>query len=83
MYKRQFTGTLDHCTREEAGEKVEKLGAKVAGSVSQRTDVVVTGNKPGSKLIRAQELRISIWTEEEFQHKLIKATKPRGHHEAD
>lgn len=78
-----FTGTLDHCTREEAGEKVEKLGAKVAGSVSQRTDVVVTGNKPGSKLIRAQELRISIWTEEEFQHKLIKATKPRGHHEAD
>lgn len=61
-----LTGTMVSMTREEAKEKLERLGAKVAGSVSAKTSYVVVGADAGSKLAKAQELGISILTEEAF-----------------
>ena len=61
-----FTGTLEAMTREEAGEKVKALGAKVSNSVSSKTDFVVAGDKAGSKLTKAEKLGIKILTEQEF-----------------
>ena len=58
-----LTGTLTSITRDEAKEKLEALGAKVAGSVSKKTGFVVAGSEAGSKLDRAQELGIEIWDE--------------------
>jgi DNA ligase (NAD+) len=66
-----FTGTLKHSTRAEAKAKAENLGAKVASSVSSKTDYVVVGVDPGSKAREAQQLRVKILTEEEWQN-LIK-----------
>lgn len=62
-----LTGTLHLLTREEATEKLEALGAKVTGSVSKKTDLVVAGEKAGSKLAKAQQLGIQVIdNEEEF-----------------
>ena len=61
-----FTGTLETMTRDEAGEKVKALGGKVSGSVSGKTDYVVAGEKAGSKLRKAEELGVTILTEQEF-----------------
>ncbi len=58
-----LTGSLSAMTRDEAGAKLEALGAKVAGSVSKKTDFVVTGEAAGSKLEKAQALGIDIWDE--------------------
>ncbi len=58
-----LTGTLTALTREEAKEKLEALGAKVAGSVSKKTSFVVAGAEAGSKLDKAQELGVEIWDE--------------------
>ena len=58
-----LTGTLSSMTREEAGARLEALGAKVAGSVSRKTAFVVAGAAAGSKLDRARELGIEIWDE--------------------
>ncbi len=55
-----ITGTLSDMSRDEAKECLEKLGAKVAGSVSQKTSYVVVGVDPGSKLDKAKELGIPI-----------------------
>lgn len=61
-----LTGTLVEFTRDEAKEKIETLGGKVAGSVSKKTDYVVAGEEAGSKLTKAQELGISILTESDL-----------------
>lgn len=60
------TGTLPTMGRKEAIELLEKHGAKVSGSVSKKTDFVLAGEAAGSKLSKAQELGITILTEEEF-----------------
>ncbi len=61
-----LTGALERFTREEAGEMVEKRGGKAASSVSKKTTYVVAGPGAGSKLRKAQELGITVLTEEEF-----------------
>src|SRR5579885_3294515 len=67
-----FTGTLESLTREEAKRIVEGLGGRVSSSVTKKTDYVVLGEDPGSKLDTAKSLGIKIIGEEEFK-KLIKA----------
>lgn len=61
-----LTGTLTTLTRDEATERLQKLGAKVASSVSKATSVVVAGESAGSKLAKAQELNVEIWSEKEL-----------------
>ena len=60
------TGALVHFTRESITERLEQLGAKVASSISKKTDYLIAGEKAGSKLNKAKELGIQILTEEEF-----------------
>ncbi len=62
-----LTGTLPGRTRDEAKAIVERLGGKVAGSVSGKTDLVVAGEEAGSKLARARELGIEVISPEDFE----------------
>jgi len=61
-----LTGTLTQVTRSEAKQQLEALGAKVTGSVSQKTDYVIAGEKAGSKLTKAQSLGVAVLTEQEW-----------------
>ncbi|HEY9180219.1 MAG TPA: helix-hairpin-helix domain-containing protein, partial [Candidatus Baltobacteraceae bacterium] len=62
-----LTGTLAHLTREEASELILQAGGKVTGSVSKKTDYVVAGSEAGSKLVKAEQLGISIIDEDELR----------------
>lgn len=61
-----LTGTLSQLTRDEAKDKLKKLGAKVTGSVSKKTDLVIAGESAGSKLTKAEELGIKVIDEQEM-----------------
>lgn len=61
-----LTGTLSQITREEATSIIENFGGKVSSSVSNKTNVVIVGENPGSKYDKAISLGIPIWQEEEF-----------------
>ena len=61
-----ITGTLQKMSRKEATELLETLGANVTGSVSKKTDLLIAGEKAGSKLDKAKKLDVTIWDEETF-----------------
>jgi len=61
-----FTGTLARMTRPQADALVQSLGGRTSGSVSSKTDYVVAGEAAGSKLEKAQRLKVSVLTEDEF-----------------
>jgi DNA ligase (NAD+) len=61
-----LTGGLSSMSRDEAGDKLEALGAKVAGSVSKKTSIVIAGEAAGSKLEKAKELGVEIWDESQL-----------------
>ena len=62
-----LTGSLQKYTRDEASEIIERLGGKTSGSVSKKTSYVLAGEEAGSKLTKAQELGVTIISEEEFE----------------
>ncbi len=67
-----LTGKLVQLTRNEAKEKLEALGANIAGSVSKKTDIVIAGVEAGSKLDKAESLGITVWDEEKLIEELNK-----------
>ena len=70
-----LTGTLSSLSRDEAKSRLEALGAKVAGSVSKKTDYVVAGTEAGSKLDKARELNVPIWEEQQLLDQLKECEK--------
>jgi len=65
-----LTGTLRGLSRQAAKEKLEALGAKVSANVTKNTDIVIVGENPGSKLERAMELGIPLWTNDDFEREI-------------
>ncbi len=70
-----LTGTLANYTRDAAKEILERLGAKVQGSVSAKTDIVLAGADAGSKLAKAEALGITVWDEAEFEKAINQSDK--------
>ena len=68
-----LTGTLSSMTRQEAKEHIQKLGGKVTGSVSSKTDYLVYGADPGSKMEKAQRIGVRVVAEDEFSQLIMKA----------
>ena len=73
-----LTGTLSKYSRDTAREILERMGAAVSGSVSLKTDIVLAGADAGSKLKRANELGITIWSEEDFERAMADAGVANG-----
>lgn len=71
-----LTGTLENYERQELTDLLETLGANVTGSVSKKTDLVIAGEKAGSKLDKAQELGIEVWDEARLIAELNAAGQP-------
>jgi len=71
-----LTGTLASLSRDEAKSQLEALGAKVAGSVSKKTDYVVAGAEAGSKLDKARALNVPVLEEWQFLQQLEEYKKP-------
>ncbi|MCF6767088.1 NAD-dependent DNA ligase LigA [Thiotrichales bacterium 19S11-10] len=65
-----ITGTLTDFSRDELKDRLEQMGAKVSGSVSKKTDLVIAGEKAGSKLSKAQSLGVTIWDEARLKEEL-------------
>jgi DNA ligase (NAD+) len=65
-----ITGTLPTLSRTEAADLIEQAGGRVAGSVSRKTDAVVAGEDPGSKLEKAKELGVEVIDEPELLRRL-------------
>ncbi len=61
-----LTGSLERFTRDELTEKLAQLGAKVTSSVSKNTDLLIAGEKAGSKLAKARQLGVAVWNEDEL-----------------
>lgn len=60
------TGKLENFTRDDFNSRIISLGATAANSVTHKTDYLICGNKPGSKLVKARGLGITVLTEQEF-----------------
>ncbi len=73
-----LTGTLANYGRDDAREILERMGARVQGSVSAKTDIVLAGADAGSKLTKAQELGITIWDESDFERLIQNARAGDG-----
>ena len=71
-----ITGTLQSYERTDLTELLEKLGAKVSGSVSKKTSVVIAGESAGSKLEKANELGVTVWDEPALLQALAEAGIP-------
>lgn len=69
-----LTGTLSGLSRDEASARIEAAGGKLSGSVSKKTSVVVAGEDAGSKLVKAQQLGITVWSEAELMSALAELT---------
>lgn len=65
-----LTGKLTEMTRTQASEWLESQGATVAGSVSKKTDLLVAGADAGSKLVKAQDLGIDVWSEQDLKEQM-------------
>ncbi len=70
-----LTGSLSTFSREEAGDRITALGGKVTSSVSKKTDYVIAGENPGSKIDKANNLGVKILSEDEFMKLLDKESK--------
>ena len=68
-----LTGTLERMTRQQAAARIEELGGKVTGSVSGKTDYVVAGGSPGTKLDKARELERPVIGEKELERLLARS----------
>lgn len=70
-----LTGSLSRLSRDEAKDMLRRMGAKVTGSVSSKTDLLIAGEEAGSKLEKARKLGVTVWSEEEFVNATPKPTQ--------